>query len=133
MSNNNSVKMVGNLGADPEVRVNSATGKSFASISLGVHKSWVKEGVKEERTDWFRCIVGGKLVDEVKALKKGTFIQIEGEMGTRKYDDKVGVTHYETFVRPYTVKKIEAKAKAEADVAPEASEATPAFDDALPF
>ena len=132
MSNNNSVKMVGNLGADPDVRVNSATGNSFATINLGVHKSWVKEGVKEERTDWFRCIVGGKLVDEVKALKKGAFVQIEGEMATRKYD-KDGVAHYETFVRPYTVKKIEAKAKAEADVASEAADTAPAFDEALPF
>ena len=131
MSNNNSIKLVGNLVADPELKTNKENGKEFAVFRLGVNKSFVKEG-SEETADFFRCLVGGKLVDEMKALKKGAFVQVEGEMGTRKYD-KDGVSHFETFVRPYTVKKIEAKAKAEADVASKAQDAAPAYDEALPF
>ena len=142
MSNNNSVKLVGNLGADPEVRVNSATGKEFVTISVGVHKDWLKDGVKQERTDWFRCVVNGKLVDEVKGLKKGAFVKIEGEMSTSPRKNAEGVvTHYETFVRPYSVNKIEAKAKAEAEAAAapaaKSAPAAPApsadFDDEIPF
>ena len=85
MSNNNSIKLVGNLVGDPEFKTNKDNGKEFAVFRLGVNKSFVKEG-SEETADFFRCIVGGKLVDELKVLKKGAFVQVEGEMGTRKYD-----------------------------------------------
>ena len=130
MSNNNSIKLVGNLVADPEVKTNNENGKEFAVFRLGVNKSFVKEG-SEETADFFRCIVGGNLVDEMKALKKGAFVQVEGEIGTRKYE-KDGVWHTETFVRPDTVKKLEAKAKAEAEAAAAANPA-PTFDEALSF
>ena len=136
MSNNNSIKLVGNLGTNPETKVGSVSGKPFVVINLGVHESWTNKetGEPQQRTDWFRVLVNGKTADEVMKLKTGDFVSVEGKLATAK-PARDGVTQYETFVRAFSVTKLEAKAKAEAEAAAasEAANSAPAFDEALSF
>ena len=95
----NKVILVGNLGAKPDIRF-SSDGKAIANFSLATSESWKdKEGNKQERTEWHKVSVFGKLADVCqKYLDKGSKIYVEGKLQTRKWDNKDGVTQYTTEV-----------------------------------
>ena len=87
----NKVILVGNLGADPEVRYSSA-GTAVVNFRLATSENWTnKEGGKETRTDWHRVVAFGKL-GEICAeyLRKGKQVYVEGKLRTRSWDDKEG-------------------------------------------
>lgn len=95
----NKVMLIGNLGADPEIRY-SANGLAVASFSIATNES-VKDsdGNMKERTEWHNIIAFGKLAEICgDYLKKGQKIYIEGSIRTRSYDDKNGIKRYVTEI-----------------------------------
>ena len=83
----------------PDIRF-SSDGKAIANFSLATSESWKdKEGNKQERTEWHKVSVFGKLADVCqKYLDKGSKVYVEGKLQTRKWDNKDGVTQYTTEV-----------------------------------
>ncbi len=82
----NKVILIGNLGADPEVRF-MPSGQSVASVRLATNETWRdrETGENQERTEWHRVVFFGKLADTVKAyLHKGSQIFVEGRIQTKK-------------------------------------------------
>ncbi len=95
----NKVILVGNLGADPEVRY-TAGGQALATVRLATSESWTdKEGNKQERTEWHRVKFFGRLAEVVgEYLKKGRQIYVEGSIRTDKYTGQDGVERYSTDI-----------------------------------
>jgi len=86
----NKVILVGNLGADPEVRY-MPSGGAVTNLSLATSESWTDKnsGQKQERTEWHRVTLFNRL-GEIAAeyCRKGSQIYIEGSIRTDKYQDK---------------------------------------------
>lgn len=104
MSNGvNKVILVGNLGADPEVR-SFPDGGTVASVSLATTDSWTdKQGQKQERTEWHKVSLrdqGNYKLGQIAAqyLRKGSKIFVEGKLQTRKWQDAQGVDRYTTEI-----------------------------------
>ena len=97
----NKVILVGNLGADPEVRY-MPSGGAVTSLSLATSESWTDKnsGQKQERTEWHRVTLFNRL-GEIAAeyCRKGSQIYIEGSIRTDKYQDKTsGQDRYSTQI-----------------------------------
>ena len=96
----NKVILVGNLGSDPELR-STGSGVSICSFSLTTSESWTdkQSGEKQERTEWHRIKIFGRL-GEIAAeyLKKGRQVYIEGSIRTDKFTGKDGVEKYFTDI-----------------------------------
>jgi single-strand DNA-binding protein len=83
----NKVILVGRLGQDPEVRA-TPSGQTVASLRIATSESWIKDGQREERTEWHRVVVWGKQAENVgKYLAKGRSVFVEGKLQTRSWDD----------------------------------------------
>jgi len=97
----NKVILLGNLGADPDVRSLQSGGK-VASFSLATSKRWKDKNTQEQKdkTSWHKIVVfGDGLVDIIeKYVKKGSKIYLEGELQTRKWQDQQGQDRYTTEV-----------------------------------
>ncbi|HIL09593.1 MAG TPA: single-stranded DNA-binding protein [Candidatus Latescibacteria bacterium] len=96
----NKVILIGNLGADPEVRY-TPDGAPVANFNLATSESWNDRtsGEKQERTEWHRLVVWRKLAEIVgQYLKKGSKIYIEGKLQTRSWEDQSGQKRYTTEV-----------------------------------
>ncbi len=99
----NKVMLIGNLGADPEVRSTSG-GNRVATFSLATSRSWNgPSGEKQEKTEWHRCVVwnskSSQLADIVERyLKKGDKVYIEGRIEYRQWQDKENQTRYSTEI-----------------------------------
>ena len=96
----NKVILVGNLGADPETRY-SAGGTAITSLRIATSESWMdkQSGERQERTEWHRVKLFGKLAEIAgEYLKKGRQVYIEGSLRTDKYTDKDGVEKYSTDI-----------------------------------
>ena len=95
----NRATLIGNLGADPEVRT-VGTGNRVAQFSLATGRSWKDaDGAPHERTDWHRVVVWGSRVEVVEQyLKKGERVYVEGEIQYRSYEDGEGVTRHVTEI-----------------------------------
>lgn len=99
MASVNKVILIGNLGADPEVRF-TGSGQSVATLRIATSERWQdKSGQKAERTEWHRIIVWGKQAELCKEyLSKGRSIYVEGRLQTREWTDKEGSKRYTTEV-----------------------------------
>ncbi|MBM4222375.1 MAG: single-stranded DNA-binding protein [Gammaproteobacteria bacterium] len=96
----NKVIIVGNLGSDPEVRY-LASGDPVANISIATSESWKdkQSGTTQERTEWHRVVIYGKMADIAsKYMRKGSKVYIEGSLRTRKWQDKNGQERYTTEI-----------------------------------
>ena len=96
----NKVILVGNLGADPEVKY-TAGGTAICTLSVATSESWKDKqtGEQQERTEWHRVKLFGRLAEIAgEYLKKGRQIYIEGSIRTDKYTDKEGVQRYSTDI-----------------------------------
>ncbi len=104
MSGVNKVIVVGRLGADPEVKTISQ-GQTVARLSVATSESWTnKEGQKQERTEWHRVTVWGKLAEICgKHLSKGRQVYVEGKLQTRSWEDPQGQKKYSTEIVAQTV------------------------------
>jgi single-strand DNA-binding protein len=100
----NKVILVGRLGQNPEVKY-TPSGAAVANFSIATNESWVdKSGQKQERTEWHRIVVWGKLAELCSQyLTKGRQAYVEGRLQTRQWQDKEGVTKYTTEVQAQTV------------------------------
>ena len=96
----NKAILIGNLGADPEVRTTGG-GVQVAQFSIATSRAWSDaEGTAQERTEWHRVVVWGKLVEVVERyLRKGDRVYVEGEIQYRSYDDSEGITRHVTEIR----------------------------------
>ena len=102
----NKVILIGNLGADPDVRTMQSGGR-VCNLSVATSKSWKDKnsGERQERTQWHRVVVFNDNIVGVceKFLKKGSKVYLEGQLETRKWTDNSGVEKYTTEVvlRPF--------------------------------
>lgn len=104
MSGVNKVIIVGRLGSDPELKTIS-TGNNVARLSVATSDQWTdKDGQKQERTEWHRIVVWGKLAELCgKYLSKGRQVYVEGRLQTRSWEDPQGVKKYTTEIVAQTV------------------------------
>lgn len=99
----NKVMLIGNLGADPEVRTTN-NGSRVATLSLATSRQWTPQGKeKQEKTEWHRIICwnnkGAQLADVAeKFMKKGDRIYVEGRIEYRTWEDREKQTRYVTEV-----------------------------------
>lgn len=96
----NKVILVGNLGADPEVRY-APSGAAVTTISVATSEQWTdkQSGQKQERTEWHRVKFFGRLAEiAAEYLRKGRQVYIEGSLRTDKYTDRQGIERYSTDV-----------------------------------
>jgi single-strand DNA-binding protein len=98
MAGLNKVILVGNLGADPEMRY-TASGTAVAKFSLATSRKFTgKDGQKQEKTEWHRIVAWGKLAEICgQYLSKGKQVIIEGRIEYGSYE-KDGVKHYTTDI-----------------------------------
>ena len=96
----NKVVIIGNLGADPEIRY-MTNGKAVASLSVATSESWKdrESGEQQERTEWHRVSLFARLAEIAgEYLRKGSKVYIEGSLRTRKWTDQNGVDRYSTEI-----------------------------------
>ena len=87
MASINKVILLGNLGADPEIRY-TAGGDAVATVSIATSSSWndKQSGEKREKTEWHRVVFFRRLAEIVgEYLKKGSSIYVEGQLQTNSY------------------------------------------------
>ena len=100
MAGINKVILVGNLGAKPEVKY-ASNGSAISNLSVATSESWTDKstGQKQERTEWHRVSLFGKLAEIAgQYLDKGSKIYVEGKLQTRKWQDQNGQDRYTTEV-----------------------------------
>lgn len=100
MSSVNKVILIGNLGADPEVRY-TPSGAAVCTISLATTRNWKNRETQErqEETEWHRVVFYDRLAEVAgEYLAKGRPVYVEGRLKTRKWQDKEGVDRYTTEV-----------------------------------
>lgn len=100
MSGVNKVILIGNLGADPEVRT-TPQGAMVANLRLAVSETWKdQQGQRQERTEWVNLVLWRQQAEIAqKYLRKGSKIYAEGKLQTRSWDDKQsGAKRYATDV-----------------------------------
>ncbi|HHL40869.1 MAG TPA: single-stranded DNA-binding protein [Deltaproteobacteria bacterium] len=107
MAGVNKVILVGNLGADPEIRY-TPSGVAVANFSVATTESWTtKDGVRETRTEWHRIVAFRKLAEICgEYLSKGKQVYIEGKLQTRQWDDRDGNKRYTTEIVANTMQML---------------------------
>ena len=139
----NKVILVGNLGADPEIR-QTKDGRPIANLSVATGESWKDKntGDMQERTEWHRVSMFGKLAEIAgQYVRKGSKLYIEGRLQTRKWQDKDGNDRYTTEVVANEMQMLDSRGGADSAGTPAAAPAAasapaqpPAdFDDDIPF
>ena len=97
----NKVILVGNLGADPEIR-RTNDGRPIANLRVATSESWRDKasGERKERTEWHRVVIFNEGLAKIaeQYLKKGSKVYLEGQLQTRKWQDKDGQDRYSTEV-----------------------------------
>jgi single-strand DNA-binding protein len=97
----NKVILIGNLGADPEVR-RLQDGRPVANLRIATSESWRDKatGERKEKTEWHRVVIFNEGLAKIaeQYLKKGAKVYIEGQLQTRKWTDPQGVEKYSTEV-----------------------------------
>jgi len=97
----NKVILVGNLGADPEIR-RTQDGRPICNLRLATSENWRDKatGERREKTEWHRVVIFSEPLCKVaeQYLKKGAKVYIEGQLQTRKWEDQAGQERYSTEV-----------------------------------
>ncbi|MBN9670490.1 single-stranded DNA-binding protein [Roseibium aggregatum] len=97
----NKVILVGNLGADPEIR-RTQDGRPIANLRIATSETWRdrNSGERRERTEWHRVVIFNDGLCKVAEnyLRKGSKVYIEGQLQTRKWQDQSGQDRYSTEV-----------------------------------
>jgi len=97
----NKVILIGNLGADPEIR-RTQDGRPIANLRVATSESWRDKatGERREKTEWHRVVIFNEKLCQIveQYLKKGSKVYLEGSLQTRKWQDKDGQDRYTTEV-----------------------------------
>lgn len=97
----NKVILIGNLGADPEIR-NTQDGRPICNLRVATTESWrdKSSGERRERTEWHRVVIFNEGLCRIaeQYLKKGSKVYLEGQLQTRKWEDQQGQERYSTEV-----------------------------------
>jgi len=97
----NKVILIGNLGADPEIR-RTGDGRPIANLRVATSESWKDKttGERREKTEWHRVVIFNEGLCRIaeQYLKKGAKVYLEGQLQTRKWQDKEGQDRYSTEV-----------------------------------
>lgn len=96
----NKVILIGNLGADPEVRY-TQNSTAIANLSIATSETWKDKqtGEPREQTEWHRCVAYRRLAEIAgEYLKKGSKVYVEGRLQTRKWSGQDGVERYTTEI-----------------------------------
>jgi single-strand DNA-binding protein len=103
----NKVILIGNLGADPEMRY-TTSGTAVATLRLATSRKWKdKDGNPQEETEWHRVIVWAQAAEFCNNyLSKGSKVYIEGRLQTRKWQDQSGNDKYTTEIIANTVQNL---------------------------
>ena len=142
MSGVNKVILVGNLGANPEMRFTQA-GQAVCNLRLATTERWTdKNGQKQEQTEWHRIVVWGKQAEICgQYLTKGRQIFVEGRIRTRQWQDQQGQKRYSTEIVAVNVQMLGGRGERGPDevgatIPPEehmGAEPGPGNDDDIPF
>ena len=99
MASVNKVILIGNLGADPEMRY-LPSGEAVANLRIATTDTWKdRDGNKQEATEWHRVSFFGKTAEVCgQYLKKGSAVYVEGSIRTRKWQDKEGNDRFTTEI-----------------------------------
>lgn len=141
----NKVILIGNLGADPEVRY-MPSGSAVANITLATSDAWKDKqtGEQHDRTEWHRVVFFNRLAEIAgEYLRKGSKIYVEGRLQTRKWQDKNGQDRYTTEIIASEMQMLDgrgssANVEQSSNSQPESSKQptempNEAFDDDIPF
>ncbi len=107
----NKVMIIGNLGAEPEVRFTS-NGNAMATFSIATSETWRDKTTNEqqERTEWHRIVIYGKLAEIVQQyVHKGSKLYIEGRLQTRKWQDNNGQDRYTTEINANEMQMLDSR------------------------
>jgi single-strand DNA-binding protein len=142
MSGVNKVILVGNLGANPEMRFTQG-GQAVANLRIATTERWTdRNGQRQEATEWHRVVVWGKQAEIVgQYLTKGRQVYIEGRIRTRQWQDQTGQKRYTTEIVAQSVQMLGGRGERgpEEPVAavtaeePAAGDFGPGPDDDIPF
>jgi single-strand DNA-binding protein len=138
MASVNKAIILGNLGADPELRYTPG-GQAVTSLSIATTEKYKdKSGEKQSRTEWHNVVLWGRLAEIARDyLKKGSPVYIEGRIQYRSYDDKEGIKRYRTDIVGQTLQLLGSRGGASepghAEPAETPEPSMPAEDDDLPF
>jgi single-strand DNA-binding protein len=99
MASLNKVMVIGNLGADPEMRF-APSGSPVTSFRIASSRTFnTKDGEKKQETEWFTVVTWDKLAENCNQfLSKGRKAYVEGRLKTRSWEDKEGVKRYATEI-----------------------------------
>lgn len=97
----NKVIIIGNLGADPDVR-STQDGRKIVNLSVATSQSWTDKstGERKERSEWHRVVIFNEGLAKVAEnyLRKGSKVYLEGQLQTRKWQDQSGADRYSTEI-----------------------------------
>jgi single-strand DNA-binding protein len=119
----NKVIIVGNLGADPEVRY-MPSGSAVTNIRVATSEAWKdkQNGETQERTEWHRIVFFNRLAEIASEyLRKGSKVYIEGSLRTNKWQDQAGADRYTTEIIANSMQMLDAKAGSMGGGAPSSS------------
>jgi single-strand DNA-binding protein len=107
MASVNKVILIGNLGADPELRY-TPSGTAVANFNIATKDTWTgKDGTKEERTEWHRIVAWARLGEICgEYLTKGKQVYIEGKLRTRSWEDRDGNKRNTTEILAQTMQML---------------------------
>jgi len=136
----NKVILIGNLGADPDVR-NFPNGGQVVNLRVATSEQWKdkRTGERKERTEWHSVAIFAEGLGRIAAqyLKKGSSVYLEGQLETRKWQDQASKDRYSTEVvlRPYNsaLVLLDAPPSAPPYSHDQWPERTSAIDDEIPF
>jgi single-strand DNA-binding protein len=105
MASLNKVMVIGNLGADPEMRY-TANGNAVTTFNVATNESWTDQaGERKERTEWFSVVTWNRLAETcAQYLTKGRSVYVEGRLQTRSWEAQDGQKRYRTEVIAETVR-----------------------------
>lgn len=107
----NKVILIGNTGADPEVRY-MQNGNAVATLSVATSETWKDKqtGEKQERTEWHRVVCFNRLGEIVaEYVRKGSKLYVEGSLRTRKWQDQQGQDRYTTEILANDIQMLDGK------------------------
>ena len=136
----NKVILIGNLGADPEVKY-LPSGSAVANVTLATSESWKDKqtGEQKERTEWHRLSFFGRLAEIAgEYLRKGSKIYIDGKLQTRKWQGQDGQDRYTTEIIVNEMQMLDGKNNSGRQNEPPKQQAAQPnnfddFDDDIPF